>query len=142
MKSYSSDTHNYILGKADDLERSKLEHEIYQGSFKAILELVLDEYGLAAVLEKAKVSGDKVVILDIGSNQGYYLQDTATLLEARGLETAALLVGIDLDRQAISNAEAANKRPYVRFFVQDATQPLTTDLNFQFEGLKSFDSST
>lgn len=135
---------SYIFAEVDDRQRLMVQHEAFQPGFMALMEQVLDEYGLAGRLAAAKRSGDRVRILDLGCAEGLFLHDLAAVLEKRGLLEAAELNGIDIDRIAIATAEDFSKasrppRPYLNFFVHDATQPLTDCIALRRNGLAQFD---
>ncbi len=135
---------NYIFVEADDNNRLILQHEILKPNFEHILAKVLDEYGLAEKLHKAKTTGEKVRILDFGCAEGLYLHDVAAVLEERGLLEAADLNGIDINPGAIATADEFSKiskpaRPGLNFYVHDGKQPLESCLGLQKNGAAQFD---
>lgn len=128
---------DYIFADASsDQERLVLQHQVNKPSFVRAMELVLDEYGLARRLETVLEYNElkalpkkQVRILDLGCGEGLYLHTLAEILENRGLLAAAQLNGIDINRAAIITAEEFSRiakppRPYLNFYIGDATRPL------------------
>jgi len=134
----------YLFAAAEDGDRLVIQHNIFKAGFLKILEQVLEQYGLANRLEAARAAKTKLRILDIGCAEGLYLHDVAEVLEARGLLEAAQFNGIDLNVGAISTAEefcqqSNPPRPYLNFYVHDASMPLEDCLGLRQEGKTEFD---
>ena len=135
---------DYIFANSNDRTRLKLQHDISRPHFLEIIEQVMNDYGLAERLEKAKTRGEKVRILDFGCGEGMFLHDLAEILEKRGLLEAADLNGIDNDRAAIMTADeycqiSQPPRPYLHFFVHDGTHPLEDCLGLPQDDRLEFD---
>jgi SAM-dependent methyltransferase len=137
--SYTEAQRDYIFGETYDGQRLELLHLIEKPNLLKNFERILDDYGLAKRLQAAKAQGHKVRILEIGCGEGLALHDLAALLEEHHLLSAADLNGIDINEHAISIAETFAKtaqppRPYLNFYVHDATQPFDSSLMLRLEG--------
>ncbi len=135
---------SYILGESYDGERLEIVHRIDKTNFAEVVTQVLDEYGLAQRLEQAKLDGKKVQIVDIGCGEGLFMHDLAQILQDRNLLHAAEINGIDINPATIATAEEYARvskppRPYLRFYLHDATQPFETNPSLHLEGKTSFD---
>lgn len=148
---------NYVFAQSNDRERLMLQYQVFKPSFIAAIEKVLDEYGLAQRLQQVTATttdakGDagsisnanKVRLMDVGCGEGLFLSEVAALLEARGLLAAADLNGVDLDSGAIATAREFSRvskppRPYLNFYVHDATRPFAAQLNLAMGNKLEFD---
>lgn len=135
---------DYIFGETYDGERLEIVHRINKANFVKAMEQVLNEYGLAERLEQAQANHTKVQILDIGCAEGLYLHDLAAILESRQWLAAVELNGLDFDAKAIATAEEYSKqatppRPYLNFYLHDATQPFEASLGLRAENKLQFD---
>lgn len=135
---------DYIFGATYEGERLEITHKIDQLNFVDALTQVLDAYGLASRLEQAKANGNKLQMLDIGCGEGLFMHDLAQMLEERDLLKAAEISGIDIDATAITTAEAYARasspaRPYLQFYLHDATKPFDSNLALRAEGKTQFD---
>jgi SAM-dependent methyltransferase len=130
--------HKYVCGAVSDSDRLHLQHNIFLPHFEQIIGRVLDEYGLAARLSQ-NTATTKGRVLDIGCGEGLFLHDTARLIEARGFSSQQVsFYGLDISSQAIATAEefsrtATPPRPYLNFYVFDASQPLEECLGLQLD---------
>jgi SAM-dependent methyltransferase len=127
-----------------DTERLEAVHRIYQPIFLKIVKKVLNTYGLGQSLMRAKAAGQKLHILDVGCAEGLYLHDVAQVLEEQQLLEAAAFLGIDIDPNVIAVAEEYSRlsrppRPYLHFYVHDATQPFEDAMAFKAFGHNRFD---
>jgi 2-polyprenyl-3-methyl-5-hydroxy-6-metoxy-1,4-benzoquinol methylase len=127
-----------------DIKRLESVHQLYQPVFLKVVRKVLNTYGLGENLKQAKATGQKVHILDVGCAEGLYLHDVAQVLEEQQLLEAADLLGIDIDPNAIAVAEEYSRlsrppRPYLHFYVHDATQPFEDAMAFKAFGHTRFD---
>ncbi|HEX2913380.1 MAG TPA: class I SAM-dependent methyltransferase [Chloroflexia bacterium] len=133
----------YIFGQADDRKRLSIQHEAFKPNFGQKINLLLDEYGLGERLEKAKASGEKVRILDIGTGQGFYLRDVAAILEERGWLAAAEFYALDSDEASLLKAKelSSHLSSQVHFYLHDVTRPLETceELQNSINGPLQFD---
>jgi SAM-dependent methyltransferase len=135
---------DYLFKEVDNRERLAVRYQCYKSSFSQILQKVLDEYGLAAKLQLAKVNRTKSRILNLACGEGQYLQELAALLEERDLLGGAQLSGLDIDSAAVTTAEEFCKlskppRPYLSFYTYDFAKPLEKCLGLQAEGPVEFD---
>lgn len=129
---------DYILGKVDERERLAIQYRCYKDEFRAVVEQLLDEWGLAEKLKAALANKDKVRVLDVGCGTGLFLQEVAAIIEERGLLQAAQFFGIDIDQAVIVEAEKLSKeikppRNYLHFYVHDVTKPLSSCKGFLFD---------
>jgi SAM-dependent methyltransferase len=125
----SSSFQEYIFGAedVDDRERLIVQHELFKSAFLENFTKVLDEYGLAARLEQAKATGQKVRILDMGCGEGLYLNTVEDVLNELGFIDAIQLIGVDKDVRAIEFAnEMATAKPYLEFVVHELTEPFAS----------------
>lgn len=134
----------YMFGAVDDGDRRTFQHNIFKSNFVERINYLLDEYGLAQRLETARANGQKLRILDLGCAEGLFLHDVAEVLETRGLLSAAELIGIDREVNSIMLAEQLSKlseppRPYLNFYVHDATEPLEGSIGLRHKGIARFD---
>lgn len=135
----------YIFDVPSDRDRLQLQRELYEPFIMANFKLILDKYNLAEQLAASK-SNQKLLILDVGCGEGYYLYALAGMLEERQLHKFAKFIGIDLNQVAIATADefvrkANPPRRYIDFFQQDITQPLDSNimLKVETEGKFEFD---
>lgn len=135
---------NYVFGAADEQELIAMYHQAYKNDFVNTLEKVFDEYGLADRLKGTNSESSPALILDVGCANGIYLHTVAELLEKKDLLNTANLIGIDLNETAIANAEkfclaAKPPRPYLQFYLYDATQPLEDCSSLRLQNKLKFD---
>lgn len=131
---------DYVFGQVDDRDRLVIQHRISKPNFMALMERVLDDYGLAAKFK----SGQRVKLLDAGCSEGLFLHDIAELLEKRGWLEQADFYGIDKDEAAILTASAYSHasrppRPYLNFYKHDLTRPLINCEGLFLDGRPDFD---
>jgi 2-polyprenyl-3-methyl-5-hydroxy-6-metoxy-1,4-benzoquinol methylase len=138
----SEQLRQYIFGNTDDSDRLTLQHRAFKANFEQILTQVLTEYGLAERLENANATGQIIRIADLGCGQGLYLQDVAAYLNKLDLLKAVDLSGLDLNTQALAEAEKLAKEttdyaPHlINFYYHDLTQPLSECAGLQWDGAK------
>lgn len=134
----------YVFSDGDERDRLIVLHDSSKPNFLKVMQRVLDEYGLAELLEKAAQNNTKVRILDAGCGEGLYLYDLAQLLEERNLLEAADLNGIDRDAFSL---ELANEfkhilqppRPYLNFYAHDLRKPLAENPELKAADKLQFD---
>ncbi len=144
MNKITTEYQNYIFTQVNDRDRLLIQHDINKPHFLTVLQRVLDEFGLAEQLQIAKARREKIRILDFGCGEGMFLHDVAEVLEGRGLLEAAELNGIDNDQTAIATADDCSKlsrppRPYLNFYMHDATRPLEECAALLKNGQAKFD---
>ena len=141
---FTTQQRDYIFKALDDKTR---EQEVFKSArprFREIINLVLNQYGLAERLRQAKSMGDKVCMLDLGCSEGLYLHELANILEEQGLLEGASLNGIDRSQAAIGTAQefalrSKPPRPYLSFYLQDATKPFNENLGMRYNKATQFD---
>jgi hypothetical protein len=97
--------HEFLARDATRSERLAISFSGHQRSFQESIQRILDEYGLAHKLEKAKQQGYKLRLLQISCAEGLFLHELANLLEKCGLLEGADLYGITEDPTQISTAD-------------------------------------
>jgi SAM-dependent methyltransferase len=140
---------NYIFGEFVDAERIEIVHSMNLANFQKQTERVLYDYGLYERLRQIKEqsphpTSKPIQAMEIGCSEGLFLHDLAAYLEKLGLLAVAELNGLDVDAKTIATAEVYAKqsqppRPYLNFYVWDATQPFENNLVLRAEGKTQFD---
>jgi SAM-dependent methyltransferase len=144
MSNTNEQFQSYVFAAANELDQIDLYHQIHKKDFSKIIEQILDEYGLANRLQETNLNKSQTLILDVGCAEGRYLHTIAEILEEKNLLNAASLIGIDLNAASIANAERLAKeaqppRPYLQFYLHDATQPLENCLSLKAQNKIKFD---
>jgi SAM-dependent methyltransferase len=130
----------------DSQERTIIGYKTVRTAFLQTVEQILDskEYQFAARLKEAAGAGKKLRVMDIGCSEGLFLHELAAILEARRLLGAVELNGLDDNPVAIETAESyalvsTPPRPYLHFYLHDATLPFEECLELRHEAKLDYD---
>lgn len=139
----SSSLLSYISGTVGEKERLFLQYGISRPFFlKTFGQIFGDEgYALANQIKATATTSQKAQLLEVGCNEGLGLQDVVKLLEERGLGSRVELIGLDINRAAIAEAEkrARSSGSDIHYYLHDVTVPLESNALLAQETGLSFD---